>query len=532
MKNNPNNKKLSKIIVLLLGIIVVLLLAFAFLLGKMSGQKDAAPVSKTEADKNSTETTTAEEIATTEAVSDIQPKGPLSENTIRSSYIALNGNKLYWCFDNTVCVADTQASGALSDCQSLGTMTEDVSSIAFSDSQLYINSKDGLYRADTGSFSGNDLLSSATRLIDVKYIADFCVTEDAIYYSRANKLFQTDLNGQNENEILSGIKDFFVSGKEIYYLSAGGVLHRKEAGTSMDEILLETAGAEKILLQGNDIYLKGTSLQLYHADSNTAETLSLPYSPDFSHSVLATDDFILYKTKAGNYARYYPDTQEKEIYDYAFFEERPYSVTSGNYHYYCFRNTQVTIVNLDTLEYEHFDAEESSNTTSKPASTETGKSASTETGKTDGNASGKTSGKTSGYNIAANLQCRITDGFGLAESDYFSLVFPYDDFANNRWVIEPIDNNTIAFYYDKAKNSDYGGWVFSISAYDWGDNSYSELPDYTIADTSSEKKYIAIFPTDVQFDYSDSTQAKEYGRMLEFARNIDSKKDSNPFSAR
>ena len=78
MENNPNNKKLSKIIVLLLGIIVVLLLAFAFLLGKMSGQKDSAPSSKTEAEKSITETTTAEEIATTEAVSDIQPKGPLS----------------------------------------------------------------------------------------------------------------------------------------------------------------------------------------------------------------------------------------------------------------------------------------------------------------------------------------------------------------------------------------------------------------------------------------------------------------------
>lgn len=135
------------------------------------------------------------------------------------------------------------------------------------------------------------------------------------------------------------------------------------------------------------------------------------------------------------------------------------------------------------------------------------------------------------YNIGSNLECRLTDGLGLVQSDYFSLVLPYNDFANGLWEVGQDDNSSISFYYSKAKENGYGGWVFTIKAYDWGDNSYSDFPDYKIADTTSDKKYIIILPTDVQYDYTDSTQQEEYGRMLQFANTIDQNNESSSFAA-
>ncbi|MDE6434558.1 MAG: hypothetical protein K2L07_10050 [Lachnospiraceae bacterium] len=45
---------------------------------------------------------------------------------------------------------------------------------------------------------------------------------------------------------------------------------------------------------------------------------------------------------------------------------------------------------------------------------------------------------------------------------------------------------------------------------EWEDNSYEDFPEYTVAGISENKKYIAIFPTDVQYD---SSQEAGYRRM-------------------
>lgn len=75
-----------------------------------------------------------------------------------------------------------------------------------------------------------------------------------------------------------------------------------------------------------------------------------------------------------------------------------------------------------------------------------------------------------------------------------------------------------------------GGRLVTIKAFDWDDNGYEDFPAYTIAGTSEDKKYIAIFPTDVQYD---SSQETGYRKMYDYARRIDSSEEkaaNNPFS--
>ena len=46
-------------------------------------------------------------------------------------------------------------------------------------------------------------------------------------------------------------------------------------------------------------------------------------------------------------------------------------------------------------------------------------------------------------------------------------------------------------------------------------------PDWIVCGLSADKKYVALYPTDVQFDPSDSQQAAEYSELMEYFSHMD-----------
>ncbi|MDO4345033.1 MAG: hypothetical protein Q4C50_09550 [Eubacteriales bacterium] len=133
------------------------------------------------------------------------------------------------------------------------------------------------------------------------------------------------------------------------------------------------------------------------------------------------------------------------------------------------------------------------------------------------------------FDISSGIKTRASEGSAYLETDHFTIYFPGDI----SWDYESVDNNTLIIYYTPAKDAGFGGRVVTIKAYDWADNSYEDIPEYSIAGLDSEKKYVAIFPTDLQYDPSDSTQEAEYGRMLKVAKRMDCEDEKltmdNPF---
>lgn len=133
------------------------------------------------------------------------------------------------------------------------------------------------------------------------------------------------------------------------------------------------------------------------------------------------------------------------------------------------------------------------------------------------------------YNIASGIRTRASEGNAVLETDDFSLYLPGDI----SWDYEVVNSDTIAIYHSQAKKDGYGGHVVSIKAFDWGENDYEEFPDWSVAGLNSEKKFIAIFPTDVQFDGRDSLQTEEYNRLLNVARRMNCEDEKlamdNPF---
>lgn len=133
------------------------------------------------------------------------------------------------------------------------------------------------------------------------------------------------------------------------------------------------------------------------------------------------------------------------------------------------------------------------------------------------------------YNIASGIKTRASEGNSNLETDYFSMYLPGDI----SWEYEIVDSATISIYYTPAKKAGYGGHVVTIKAYDWSDNEYGDFPDWSIAGLSEKKKFVAIYPTDVQFNVNDSVQKEEYRRLLSVAERMDCEDEelakNNPF---
>ena len=58
-----------------------------------------------------------------------------------------------------------------------------------------------------------------------------------------------------------------------------------------------------------------------------------------------------------------------------------------------------------------------------------------------------------------------------------------------------------------------GGWLFSIGVYK--DDSYTEMPSYEVIKKKGSKTYVALYPTDVQFDGASKKAQTNYRKMTQ-----------------
>ena len=61
--------------------------------------------------------------------------------------------------------------------------------------------------------------------------------------------------------------------------------------------------------------------------------------------------------------------------------------------------------------------------------------------------------------------------------------------------------------------NEQGGWLFSIGVYK--DDSYTEMPSYEVIKKKGSKTYVAMYPTDVQFDGASQKAQTNYCKMTQ-----------------
>ncbi len=97
----------------------------------------------------------------------------------------------------------------------------------------------------------------------------------------------------------------------------------------------------------------------------------------------------------------------------------------------------------------------------------------------------------------------------------FTLEFP-SDWENNYETEASGDmghGSYVAFYAKKCHRETGEGWLFSIARYQ--DDSYTEMPSYELVGMWDGVRYVAVFPTDVQFDGATEEAVKQYQKLTQ-----------------
>lgn len=498
---------ISKKTLLAAGIIIVLLLIIAVLSGMLLGRKgNDGGDNEAVVSKESTEDGLPQQDESTETTAAaVVKEESLLEGIRQAAYVAVEEDSIYWGQGTALLQGKVDKSGQVSDVQKVMELQEDIRLILIDGDYCYCNRRDGIYRYEIGKSEGEKMTETAA-------YDGFWIVDGTLLYKKDDMVYTVMPGSGVERPLLSSVVDCVVTTKGIYYLTEEAKLLLADLdGTEVEEITSVNDTVFAMDVYQDSIYLKGAHVWTYHDGEKTCEQLPLQEELEEEGNLLVTDTYIIYDGASGDHRQFFFDTEQEQKIGYVSNVENPYSVQYNGYLYYTFHSGNLTAVSLSTLESQEITWKE----------------------KEDNNEEKKETSSQSeeAYDIASNLFGRVSDGTASISSDYIFMYFNYDDYANGLWNVETVDTRTLRFFYTKAAESGYGGTVFTIIAYDWGDNSYTDFPNYEVAALSEDKKYIVLFPTDVQYDPQDSTQQEEYQRLAEYARRIKNGNEDNPFGA-
>lgn len=121
----------------------------------------------------------------------------------------------------------------------------------------------------------------------------------------------------------------------------------------------------------------------------------------------------------------------------------------------------------------------------------------------------------------------IEKGASKRASESGDIVYIYfNDFMmimpNNDKYSYEASGDSVTFSLWSAQQEGYGGKLVTIKAYDMDDDSYKDLPSYHVAGVGKNvnKRFIAIYPTDVQWNTEDATQTADYKDLSTYLEKI------------
>ncbi len=98
-------------------------------------------------------------------------------------------------------------------------------------------------------------------------------------------------------------------------------------------------------------------------------------------------------------------------------------------------------------------------------------------------------------------------------ASFFAAELP-DSWEGHCTIYENNDGNAVTFVNTENEDAGYGGTLVTIARYTM-DEDISFLPNYQIIATDSDYDYIAVFPTDTQYDSISAERSDLYLKMSE-----------------
>lgn len=133
----------------------------------------------------------------------------------------------------------------------------------------------------------------------------------------------------------------------------------------------------------------------------------------------------------------------------------------------------------------------------------------------------------SGYDIMDGFEIQENGSEMLLYGNGFLLTMP----NNDKWGYEQINENNLGIYLKSAREDGYGGNLVTIMAFDPDDTSYEEFPAYAVAGHGQNvnKTFIALFPTDVEYDPQNAEQEADYNELFAHVQKIAEGMADSPF---
>lgn len=132
----------------------------------------------------------------------------------------------------------------------------------------------------------------------------------------------------------------------------------------------------------------------------------------------------------------------------------------------------------------------------------------------------------SDYDVSKGFEKQEWQGQQILYFNDFMMTMP----GNDKWGFD-MDGNAVTFYLFSAQQEGYGGRLVTIKGYDIDDKSYEELPmPYHVAGVGKNvnKRFIAIYPSDVQYNFNDKTQSADYMELFEYLQKIGEGAENSP----
>ena len=434
----------------------------------------------------------------------------LQQDVVKGTNVYVDDSGVvFFGYNNLLCTAIFEDGNVFDYVVEAG-FTGDVYALAVYDNALYVSASDGIFKYDLEIFNG-----SGTASPDVlwdKHLSrynPFQIYDGKMFFLYGTTLCYIPLEGGTETNLAMEVGDFEVTGSGIYYSKKDGSLHLVSIDGSEDKAVGEVAPAAYLSLDGGNIYFKRDyHLWNYSLDSGEAsEVEAASMTSDFCYPwvkdgtiIYEGSDLKIHTLKDGT------DTAGDTLVGYP-----------GKYSGVIFKDWIVSQTadykELYTIDFKTGSFKKYDMATELADDIAAGPGSDAKWVEPSGG------GSASGYNIM--------DGFMKNASSDGSVAYMYfNDFLltmpnNDKWSMED-GKDYVTIYLWSAQQEGYGGKLVTIRAYDLNDDSYEQLPSYHVAGVGKNAgvRFIAEYPTDVQWNPNDATQDADYRDLQAYLQKI------------
>lgn len=427
-----------------------------------------------------------------------------------SSVYVDDGDVVFFGYDNLLCSALFQ-EGAVDDFVVEAGFTGEVYALAIYDGFIYISASDGFFAYDLDMFTGKaDAAPVVLWEKNLSRFNSFQIYDGKIFFLYGVDLCWIPLEGGEETKVATEVGDFEVTSDGIFYSKKDGSLHQLSTDLKEDKEVGTVASAVPISLGRDGVYFKQKGV-LKCCSPDSGETVDVETTAALGEYTYpwVNGGTIMYSDDDNNY--YLITDKGEEMVGNMF--EFPQKYNGFKYKDWVVSQTtyyrQLDVIDFRDGTHNSYDLEAELADDISKASGNSGKS---------GDSPGT---------VSSSGDYDIMDGFMKnASADGSAAYMYFNDFLlimpnNDKYTM--IDNkDEVSFYLYSAQQDGYDGKLVTIKAYDLDDDSYEQLPSYSVGGVGKNvgKRFVAIFPTDAPWNTNDAQQTADYKELSDYLHKI------------